>query len=89
MPSLKDCSDVECAKGDNLVVQRTLSLQNKCDDYGEQKENLFHTHYLISNKLCNMIVDGESCTNVLSTLIVKKLKLPLIKHLKTLQAIIS
>ena len=35
MPSLEDCSDVECAKGDNLVVQRTLSLQNKCNDPGE------------------------------------------------------
>ena len=28
MPSLEDCSNVECAKGDNLVVQRILSLQN-------------------------------------------------------------
>ena len=80
MPSLKDYSDVECAKGDNLVVQRTLSLQNKCDDHGEQRENLFHTHCLISNKLCNMIVDSGSCTNVASTLLVEKLKLPTTKH---------
>ena len=80
MPSLEDCSDVECAKGDNLVVQRTLSLQNKCDDHGEQRENLFHTHCLISNKLCNMIVDSGSCTNVASTLLVEKLKLPTTKH---------
>ena len=82
MPSLEDCSDVECAKGDNLVVQRTLSLQNKCDDHGEQRENLFHTHCLISNKLCNMIVDSGSCTNVASTLLVEKLKLPTTKHLR-------
>ncbi|XP_048229542.1 LOW QUALITY PROTEIN: uncharacterized protein LOC125370017, partial [Ricinus communis] len=39
MPSLEDCSDVECAKGDNLVVQRTLSLQNKHDVHREQREN--------------------------------------------------
>ena len=82
IPSLEDCSDVECAKGDNLVVQRTLSLQNKHDDHKEQRENLFHTHCLIANKLCNMIVDGGSCANVASTLLVEKLKLPLIKHPK-------
>ena len=80
MPSLEDCSDVECAKGDNLVVQRILSLQNKHDVHREQRENLFHTHCLISNKLCNMIVDGGSCTNVASTLLVEKLKLPTTKH---------
>ncbi|XP_048227283.1 uncharacterized protein LOC125369308, partial [Ricinus communis] len=80
MPSLEDCSDVECAKGDNLVVQRTLSLQNKHDVHREQRENLFHTHCLISNKLCNMIVDSGSCTNVASTLLVEKLKLPTTKH---------
>ena len=32
---LEDCSDVEYAKGDNLVVQRTLSVQNKIADHGE------------------------------------------------------
>ena len=55
-------------------------MQNKIEDHGEQKENLFHTHCLISNKLCNMIIDGGSCTNIASTLLVEKLKLPLIKH---------
>ena len=32
---LEDCSDVEYTKGDNLVVQRTLSVQNKIEDHGE------------------------------------------------------
>ena len=82
IPPLEDCSDVEYAKGDNLVVQRTLSVQNKIEDHGEQRENLFHTHCLISNKLCNMIIDGGSCTNVASTLLVEKLKFSLIKHPK-------
>ena len=35
MPPLEDCSDVEYARGDNLVVQRTLSVQNKIEDHGE------------------------------------------------------
>ncbi|XP_025012155.2 uncharacterized protein LOC112533908 [Ricinus communis] len=89
MPSLEDCSDVECAKGDNLVVQRTLSLQNKHDVHREQRENLFHTHYLISNKLCNMIVDSGSCTKVASTLLVEKLKLPTTKHPRPYNVIVD
>ena len=32
---LEDCSDVEYARGDNLVVQRTLSVQNKIEGRGE------------------------------------------------------
>ena len=34
-PLLEDYSDVEYAKGDNLVVQRTLNVQNKIEDRGE------------------------------------------------------
>ena len=82
IPPLEYCSDVECTKGDNLVVQKTLSLQNKHDDYKEQRKILFYTYCLISNKLCNMIIDGGSCANVASILLVEKLKLPLIKHPK-------
>ena len=82
IPPLEDCSDFEYAKGDNLVVQRTLSVQNKIEDRGEQRKNLFRTHCLISNKLCNMIIDGGSYTNVASTLLVEKLKFPLIKYPK-------
>ena len=82
MPHLEDTSDVEYASGENLVVQRTLSLQIKNNEHGEQRENLFHTHCLIGNKLCNVIVDSGSCTNVASTLLAEKLKLPTIKQPK-------
>ena len=34
-PPLEDYSDVEYVKGDNLVVQRTLNVQNKIEDRGE------------------------------------------------------
>ena len=80
MPSLEDCSDVKYAKGENLIVQRTLSLQNKWDECVQQCENLFYTHCLVVNKLCNMIADSGSYTNVASTLLVEKLKLPTTKH---------
>ncbi|XP_048229070.1 uncharacterized protein LOC125369843 [Ricinus communis] len=64
IPPLEDVSDIEYARGDALVVQHTLSLQSKNDEFGEQRENL------------------GSCTNVASTLLVGKLKLPTIKHPK-------
>jgi len=46
-----------------------------------QRENIFHTHCLINNKLCAMI-DGGSCENVASTRVVVKLGLPTISHTK-------
>jgi len=47
-----------------------------------QRENIFHTRFLINNKVCSLIVDGGSCTNVASTKVVKKLGLPTIFHAK-------
>jgi len=51
---------------DLLVVRRILGqLQNPFDE--SQRENIFHTRYLINDKLCSLTVDGGSCTNVGST----------------------
>jgi len=47
-----------------------------------QRENIFHTHCLINNKLCSMIIDGGSCANVESTRVMEKLGLPTISHTK-------
>ena len=80
MQPLEDASDVECSMGETLVIQRTLNLQINNDEHREQRDNIFHTHCLIANKLCNVIIDSGSCTNVASTLLVEKLKLPTIKH---------
>ena len=38
--------------------------------------------YLVKNKLCNLIIDGDSCTNVASALMVDKLKLSTTDHLR-------
>ena len=35
MPLLEDYSNIVYTKGENLIVQCTLSLQNKQDEYGE------------------------------------------------------
>ena len=60
--------------GPLLVTRRSLSVQPKTDDK-EQRENLFHSRCLISSKVCSLIIDGGSCTNVASDTLLKKLGL--------------
>ncbi|XP_058006768.1 uncharacterized protein LOC131182136 [Hevea brasiliensis] len=47
-----------------------------------QRENIFHTRCLVNDKLCSVIVDGGSCCNVASSLLVDKLGLPTTTHPK-------
>src|SRR2546422_1712015 len=83
-------SEAECEKSDDeqvlaaecgevLITRRVLNIQPK-DDFQEQRENLFHTRCLIMNKVCALIIDGGSCTNAASYMMVMKLGLPLIAH---------
>ena len=75
-------SEEECeipCEGDLLVVRRMLSqVQQPFDE--SQRENIFHTRCLINYKLCSLIMDEGSCTNVASTRVVDKLGLPTISH---------
>ncbi|XP_040955920.1 uncharacterized protein [Gossypium hirsutum] len=64
--------------GELLVVKRSLSIQSIDDE--QQRENIFHTRCQVRGKLCSVIIDGGSCTNVASTLMVEKLNLPTTKH---------
>ena len=80
MPSLEDADEEEYAiERELLVARRALSVQIKEDDE-VQRENIFHTRCHMQNKVCSMIIDEGSCTNVASTVMVKKLGLPMIKH---------
>ena len=67
-------------EGEALVTRRILSAQIKEDDDQQQRENIFHTRCHINNKVCSFIIDGGSCTNVASVLLVEKLQLPTLKH---------
>ena len=53
------------------MTRRALNSQVKKDDMEHQRENIFHTRCLINNKVCNMIKDGGSCTNVASTMLIE------------------
>ena len=80
MPSLKDVDDEEYpVQGELLVARRALSVQAKEDDE-VQLENIFHTRCHIQNKVCSVIIDSGSCTNVARTTQVEKLGMPTSKH---------
>ena len=67
-------------EGESFVTRRALSTQVKEDDMEQQRENIFHIRCHINNKVCSMIIDGGSCTNVASITLVEKLNLPTLKH---------
>ncbi|GKU90913.1 hypothetical protein SLEP1_g4857 [Rubroshorea leprosula] len=81
MPPLEDADDgMEYAvDGELLVTRCALNVQAKEDDE-VQRDNIFHTRCYIKNKICSVIIDGGSCTNVASTVLVEKLNLPMMKH---------
>ena len=79
MPSLEDANDEYTAQGELLVARRALSVQPKEDDK-VQWENISHTRCHVKNKVCSVIIDGGSCTNVASAILVDKLELPTSKH---------
>ena len=54
------------------MVQRVL-LSSKEDG---QRNNLFRSHCLVKNKVCDLIMDNGSCENLVSQKLVDYLKLP-------------
>ncbi|RDY08405.1 hypothetical protein CR513_07368, partial [Mucuna pruriens] len=83
IPPLEDCSDVKVVEPINgvvLVTRRALSIQPKEDGDVEKHEHIFHTRCLVQGKVCNMIIDGRSCINVASTILVEKINLQISKH---------
>ena len=80
MPPLEEVGDEQSAViGDLLVARRVLNMQVK-EEENNQRENLFHTRCFVNNKVCSVIIDGGSCTNVASTELVEKLALTTLKH---------
>lgn len=67
--------------GQLLVTRRTLNLHTQAEK-NDQRENLFHTRCLVQNKVCSLVIDGGSCTNVASQSMVDKLGLTVTKRAK-------
>jgi len=62
-----------------LVVRQMFGHVYK-DVVQAQSENILYTTYFINHKVCVLIIDGGSCTNVASKRLVEKLNLPTIPH---------
>ena len=83
MPPIVDVSGDDgkaYAKEGELITRRALNTQIKVDETDQQRENIFHTRCSVNNKVCSMIIDRGSCTNVASNTLIEKLGLPLLKH---------
>ncbi|XP_021887139.1 uncharacterized protein LOC110806550 [Carica papaya] len=61
-----------------LVTMRALNMQVQEEE--AQRHNRFHARCKVQDKVCMLIVDGGSYTNCISTYLVDKLELPMIKH---------
>ncbi|GKC74288.1 transposon ty3-I gag-pol polyprotein, partial [Tanacetum coccineum] len=60
------------------VVQRTLCSPKVSDS--SQRNKIFQTKCLVKEKICSIIIDGESCENLVSKALVKAFKLPTKPH---------
>ena len=66
-------------EGDLLMIRRLLRSQLQAL-YQSQRDNIFHIRCYINEKLCSLIVDSGSCTNVASSRLVSKLNLETKPH---------
>uniref|UniRef100_A0A2N9GDV0 RNA-directed DNA polymerase n=1 Tax=Fagus sylvatica TaxID=28930 RepID=A0A2N9GDV0_FAGSY len=65
-------------RGEALVVQRSLKVTYVEDEW--LRNNIFHTRCTSHGKVCNVIIDGGSCENVVAATMVEKLKLKTEDH---------
>jgi len=72
---------LDADEGELLVLRRLLHNQDTPYDKA-QREMIFHSRCTIQKKVCNLIIDGGSCTSVASTILIEKLSIPTIPHPK-------
>jgi len=68
----------EANEGKLLVLRRAMSgLKSEKE---EQRENIFHSRCTVQGKVCSLIIEGGSYTNVASSSMVEKLGLQATAH---------
>ena len=68
----------EADEGELLVLRRALSSRK--GDQDEQRENIFRSRCTVQGKVCSLIIDSGSCTNVVSLSMIEKLNLQTSAH---------
>ncbi|GJZ52252.1 reverse transcriptase domain-containing protein [Tanacetum coccineum] len=66
-------------EGEALVIRRNLNMVQVTDDEW-LRNNIFYTRCTCIGKVCNVIIDGGSCSNVVATSMVEKLQLKTEDH---------
>nr|GFA64083.1 reverse transcriptase domain-containing protein [Tanacetum cinerariifolium] len=74
-------------RGEALVIQRVLNVvvSKFVDDNSWLHNNIFRTKCTFKGKFCDMLIDGGSCENVVSTYMVEKLEMKTEDHPKPYQ----
>ncbi|GKB68988.1 reverse transcriptase domain-containing protein [Tanacetum coccineum] len=69
-------------RGEALVIQRVLNVavSKSVDDNSWLRNNIFRTKCTSKGKIYDMIIDGGSCENVVSTYMVEKLGMKIEDH---------
>ncbi|XP_074303235.1 uncharacterized protein LOC141637674 [Silene latifolia] len=73
--------DVDPLSEEECLVIRNLHVETTPVE-AEQREQIFHTRCKVHSKICNLIIDSGSCTNVVSKELVDELKLQTKNHNK-------
>jgi len=74
----EDDSFLPLEEGDLLMVWRLM--ENLCKDRDNTQRKKIHSRCLVNGKVCSLIIDGGSCTNVASTRLMEKLGLKTTHH---------
>ena len=65
-----------------LITRRLVKTQVTENDVDYQRDNLFHTRCFVKGTACSLVIDSGSFTNVLSTMLIKRLQIPTQDHPK-------
>lgn len=65
---------------ETLVIKKSLMMPKKPKEDSWLCNNIFYTSCTIKEKICNVIIDGGNCKNVISQDAVEKLQLKTKKH---------
>ncbi|KAJ0522028.1 putative nucleotidyltransferase, Ribonuclease H [Helianthus annuus] len=78
----KDAEIIYPDRGEALISQRVLnaSVASDGDDTSWLRNNIFRTKCTIKGKVCDIVVDGGSCDNMIATTAVEKLGLTVQTH---------
>ena len=65
-----------------LITRSFLKTQIIENDVDDQRDHLFHTRCLVKGTPCSLVISSGSCTNVVSTMLIKRLQIPTQHHPK-------